>query len=105
MSASTIGGIIAVTFFIILYIGYGMWKSGRQMARLQKMAELFNEDFERYIFVTPGWKVSHSLQKGWFKLINGNGCPYYIQYNGPIPFQTAVDLLMKGYIYKINNES
>jgi hypothetical protein len=104
MSASTIGGIIAVSLFILCYVGYGIWKSGRQMTRLQKMAELFNEDFERYIYKSPGWKVSHSPQKGWYKLIDGNGNPYYIQFIGPTPFQTAVDLLIKGYIYKINKD-
>lgn len=33
-----------------------------------------------------------------------DGSEYYIRFNGPIPFKTAVDLLMKGFMHKINNE-
>lgn len=104
METSTIGGIIGVTVFILGYILYGMYKSGKQMYKLQQMAELFNDEFKHYIYTREGWQISAAPRKGWYKLIDGHGEPYYIQFNGPIPFQTAVDFLMKGFVSKINRE-
>lgn len=107
MASSTIGGIIGVAVFIIGYILYGMFKSGRQMARLQEMAELFNDEFRSYIEQKECWKVSDNpnTKWQWYKLIPSVGNPYYISYDGPISFQTAVEYLMKGFVAKINNEN
>jgi len=93
-----------VAVFILGCIIFGMWKSGKQMYRLQKMAELFGEDFKRYIYKSEGWQLSDTPRKGWYKLFDKNGYPYYIQFNGAIPFQKAVEFLMKGYISKIDRE-
>lgn len=97
--------LISVAVFVIGYVLYGMFKTGRQMYRLQKLAELFNEDFKRYIYRCEGWKISDVPRKDWYKLIDGNGTPYYIQFNGPIPFKTSVDFLIKGFTANINGES
>lgn len=102
MDASVVGGIVGVAVFIVGYILYGMIKSGRQMYRLQKLAEQFNDDFKRYIYKSEGWKVSDAPRKDWYKLIDGNGNPYYIQFEGPIPFQTAVKFLISGFERSIN---
>lgn len=104
MSSSAIGGIIGVAVLVVGYILYGMIKSGRQMYRLQNLAEQFNDDFKRYIYRSEGWKVSDVPRKDWYKLIDGNGNPYYIQFEGSIPFQTAVDYLINGFVTKINKE-
>ena len=102
MDVSTIGGIIGVAVFIVGYILYGMIKSGRQMYLLQKFAEQFNEDFKRYIYRCEGWKVSDAPKKDWYKLIDGRGSPYYIQFDGPISFREAVKLLISGFEKNIN---
>ncbi len=102
MTSSTIGGIIGVAVFIVGYILYGMIKSGRRMYHLQKLAEQFNDDFKRYVYKSKGWKVSDAPRKDWYKLIDGNGTPYYIQFEGPISFQTAVKFLINGFKRSIN---
>lgn len=91
-----------VAVFVVSYILYGIIKSGRQMYRLQNLAEQFNDDFKRYIYRSEGWKVSDVPRKDWYKLIDGNGNPYYIHFEGRISFQTAVKFLINGFKRSIN---
>lgn len=82
-------------------------KTGRQMHRLQEMASLFSDDFKSYVSSQQGWSVSDSPadKSDWYKLNSGDGSAYYIRFDGPIQFTTAVDLLMKCFIHRVNAEA
>lgn len=103
-----IWSIIAIVAFVAIYILIGVIKSGKQMYKLQEMASSFSDDFKIYIYSQRinGWEISEdpANKSGWYKLNSGDGTEYYIRFNGPIPFKTAVDLLMKGFMHKVNNE-
>lgn len=101
-----IWGIIAVVAFIIIMVIRGMYKSGRQMSKLQDIASLFSGEFKEYVRNSRGWSVSDDPKStsGWYKLHSGDGSTYYIRFEGPMPFQTAVDLLMEGFVHRLNKQ-
>lgn len=98
MNTTLIYRIIAVAIVILAFVLYGLWKSGRYMYRLQKIASQYNNTFKLYILSSEGWEISDEPKRGWYRLYDGFGRAYYIQFDGPIPFKTAVDLLIKGFL-------
>lgn len=104
MSASTIGGIIGVALFILGYILYGIYKSGKRMYNLQQLASNYGAEFKVFINESPGWRVDDlpENKSKWYKLYDSNNIPYYIQYYGPGSFEKSVEILMSNFInYKI----
>lgn len=98
-----------IGILLLLYWIWQYYKTIKQMAKLQKLAQAYPVDFRLFVEKEEGWDVydSNHTGKGCIKLIPdpqiGSKYYYYIKFTGPISEQEAIKYLIRNFLHYMND--